>query len=366
MKVAVVVPDGLKGKGGIARVTEYLVREVPRVAPDVHIAVVSTRLVSTPLVNHISSLVSLLHFAVSCVRREYDLVHINVAPKGSTWRKMVFGRIARIAAIPVILHLHGSGYDEFFRSQGATRRSFISRFFNSADAVIALGSYWKSFLHAELGVSSDRIHVVSNGVPENKAQADPAHETALLATLGLVGERKGTDVLLEALSLLPKHLKWRAIVAGNGEVARYRQLSDELGLSGKVEFLGWVSEEEGRAILSSADVFMLPSRRENQPVAILEAMAAGLPVVSTSVGAIPEQVEHGRSGILVPAGDAQQLSGALETLLESQALRLEMGRRGKQIFHERYSIARTSADIVNIYKLCFRGVNVVNDCAFDL
>jgi len=289
----------------------------------------------------------------SNVRSKYDIVHINVAPRGSTWRKMLFARAAKMRNSKIVLHLHGSGYDSYYRSLGSRQRSAVASFFKAADAVIVLGEYWRRFTVSDLEVDSERIHVIANGVPEyphvSKAQDGPTQ----IVMMGVVGERKGVDVLLEALSKLPRDLPWICRIAGNGEVDRFSELRDQLGLGKQVLFEGWLSEEQGRDLLTRSDLFVLPSRQENQPLAILEAMAAGLPVVSTRIGAIPEQVQDGCTGRLVAPGDAEALSDAIRFFLVSRQARMDYGRAGLELFRERFSIEKCALLVAQLYSSVF-------------
>jgi glycosyltransferase involved in cell wall biosynthesis len=168
--------------------------------------------------------------------------------------------------------------------------------------------------------------------------------------MGLVGERKGTDVLIEALSGLPDVLDWRAVIGGDGEVEKYRRVADAAGLCGKINFLGWVDEGQVDLWLNRAALFVLPSRAENQPVAILEAMARSLPVIATSIGAIPEQVVDGETGLLVPPSDARRLQAALEKLLIAPGQRAAMGAAARRRYEEHFSIARCANVLRCLYR----------------
>jgi glycosyltransferase involved in cell wall biosynthesis len=216
--------------------------------------------------------------------------------------------------------------------------------------VAVLGAHWRRFALETLRVPDERLLTVENGVPEPPALANPVHRPAHLVFAGTLGERKGVDVLLESLSLLDARTRhWRATLAGGGEVEGFRRRAEEIGIAAKLEFPGWLSETQVGALMASADLFVLPSRAENQPIAILEAMARGLPVVSTTVGAIPEQVRDGVSGLLVPPGDAAALALALGRLIEDPVERAAMGQAGRARFLQRYSIERCAEAFLSVY-----------------
>jgi len=348
LEVLFLVP-ARESKGGIGRLALYLGREFESYR-DITLRVIPTRWTERALFKHLSTLPALASFAWRCAKTRPRIVHVNVAPKGSTWRKYLFWSLARALGARNVLHLHGSGYDQFFRGRSAALQRRIRNFFQSADHVVVLGRYWKRFMMEEIGVPETRISVIDNGVPEPAPSDELKSSPPLIATMGLVGERKGTDVLIEALAKLPPSLPWQAAIGGDGEVDKYRALAEERGLGGKVSFLGWVGEDEVGKWLERASIFALPSRAENQPVAILEAMARGLPVVASTVGAIPEQVLEGRTGLLVPAGEVEPLAAALKALLESSEKRTIFGEAGRERYREHFSIRRCAEALGALYR----------------
>ncbi|HEX8639651.1 MAG TPA: glycosyltransferase family 4 protein [Allosphingosinicella sp.] len=350
VRVLFLVPQGLEAKGGIGRMALYLSREFAAAPGEVTVRIVSTRWTALPVLKHLTTLPALLLFAGYCAIGRGDLVHINVAPRGSTWRKFLFWRVARLFGAKTVLHLHGSGYDGFFERQGRVAKGVIGRFFRGADHVVVLGRHWRNFVVDHLGVPPRRVSIVANGAPHVEPSRERRGGTPLIVSMGLVGERKGTDMLIAALAALPPELDWHAVIGGDGEVERYRAVADAAGLGERISFLGWVGEEEVGRWLDRASVFVLPSRAENQPVAILEAMAQGLPVVASAVGAIPEQVAEGETGLLVPPGEAEPLAAALRRLLESPHERAAFGAAGHARYREHFSISRCARELCTLYR----------------
>jgi glycosyltransferase involved in cell wall biosynthesis len=169
--------------------------------------------------------------------------------------------------------------------------------------------------------------------------------------LGEVGERKGVDVLLEALADLSRRgLAWRAVIAGNGAVAKAAARAGELAIADRISFPGWVGEADADALLRRADIFVLPSRAENQPVAIIEAMARAVPVVASGISGIPDQVIDGETGLLVAPGDMVGLADALATLAAAPELRERYGRAGLLRFEDRFSVIACTERFVALYR----------------
>ncbi len=351
-RVGIVLSDGLSVQGGIGRVMTYLKREIDAHVPDIALSVHPARLSDRPFIKHATVPFALVLFAARCIAHRIQIAHINVAPRGSTSRKMLFARLAKALGCRVVLHLHGSGYDEYYAAQTLAKQDRIRSFFAAADRVVALSPYWTHFLTTSMGIDGSRIVEIPNGVPApvtGRAEAEDA--IPRVAFLGLVGKRKGTDVLIEALAALAEcGVPFHAVIAGNGEVEEARARAQALGVAHRIEFPGWIDEAAADALLNRSDIFVLPSRAENQPVSILEAMARGLPVIATRVGAIPEQIDDGHSGLLVEAGHAAPLAAALERLIRSPSDRAAMGAAGQARFTCDFSVAACAQRFAAVYR----------------
>jgi len=211
----------------------------------------------------------------------------------------------------------------------------------NAEMMAALGrvslflcpSRYLAWRFIEAGIPPERIRVVPYGLDLSRYAGANLDETTVgqpLLYLGYLGPHKGLPVLLEALAL-PGCEEIRLRVAGDGERRdEYRELSRSRGLDGRVEFLGAVPSREVPALLTGAGALVVPSVwPENAPVSITEAMAGARPVVASDIGGIPEQVMHGRTGLLFPPGDAEALAGALQELHEQPERAAGMGRAAR-------------------------------------
>jgi glycosyltransferase involved in cell wall biosynthesis len=157
-----------------------------------------------------------------------------------------------------------------------------------------------------------------------------------LLFLGRVGVRKGVADLLQALAspVLAAH-SWHIDLAGDGDIEAYADRARALGLQDRVRFHGWT---DPAPLLARADILVLPSRNEGLPVAIIEAMAHGLPVVATPVGAIEEAVRHEQTGLIVPPRNPGALAAALARLIADPALRHRLGAAGRERYLAEFEI----------------------------
>lgn len=190
-----------------------------------------------------------------------------------------------------------------------------------------------------------RLRIVHCGVSPDRYATAGARGGARLLFVGRLAAVKGVPVLLDAMSALKQtHPDAHLTLVGDGpERARIEARAAALDLGAAVTFAGYRSQDEVAAELARTDVFALPSFAEGVPVVLMEAMAAGLPVLATRIAGISELVEDGVSGRLVPPGDVATLTGALDDLLSDANLREEMGRAGRAAVAADFDIAREAA-----------------------
>lgn len=238
-----------------------------------------------------------------------------------------------------LLH-HPHGLEHFkVRGAGPTLRSLTYRrrsraIARSAHVTCSLGPQLDRELQQFLHIGREKISFFPNftDVERVRAHAHGAREDGLLVFCGRLVDYKGLDVLFEAMR--GADVAGRLVVVGDGPLLRTLR-ADARGLP--VEFTGTLADAALHELLSRADAFVFPSRNEGQGVAVLEAMAAGLPIVASDVGEITETVEPG-TGIVVPPGDAEALRAALSQLFRlAPSERRAMGERATDVVRRRYS-----------------------------
>ena len=211
------------------------------------------------------------------------------------------------------------------------RRGILSRwkYARGPDRVIAISRRARDVLVA-CGVPSDRVVVIHSAVDLTPAPSPPgqslrerlgaAGSAPLVFTLAALVPAKDHPTLIEAAARLrPREPGTRWAVGGEGRLLEaMRSEVARRGLDGRVRYLGFL--DDGRARIREADVFVLTSSSEALGTSLLDAMAAGVPVVATRVGGIPEVVEHERTGLLAPSGDAAAIAAAIDRLLDDRAL----------------------------------------------
>lgn len=283
-----------------------------------------------------------------------DLLHIHMSAYGSALRKGILTVLGSVLGIPVILHMHGSNFGEFFSKLPDFGRRALRFALNKAHHIIVLGDGWRDFLISEAGVAPQKIVVIFNGVPgpTNQTERPPRRsgDPVRIVFLGQLGERKGVPELLTAFqSEKLASRTWTASVAGDGAVGEARDVVAKAGLQGRVTIPGWLSREAASDLLRKADIFVLPSHFEAMPIAILEAMAHSVAVIATPVGAIPEFLTDGQNALLVPPGAHEKLADAIARLIDDADERSRLGTAGHQVFLDRFHIGVAAKRILELY-----------------
>ena len=286
-----------------------------------------------------------------CARGRVALVHVNVASRGSTWRKLTVVAVASLFAVPVVLHLHGGGYRQFVASLAPILARIVGWMFRRARRIIVLGEAWREFIQQTFHPADGNMVVMPNGVPDIAVPGGMGKPTEpRLLFMGRLSREKGLSDLLEALadgSLMA--LQWSAVIAGDGPMADSLQTSNDAKLNSRVSFPGWLSREQAGVAYSSANIFVLPSHMEGLSIALLEAMAHGMAIVATPVGGHGEVIKDGENGLLVKPGDSGDLATALREVIVDQDLRQRLGRAARDSFTAKYMITRTAEQLRTIY-----------------
>ncbi len=237
-----------------------------------------------------------------------DVVHAHVSERGSVIRKSVIVLLAKLFRVPVVLHCHGAEFVDWYRGLPGPAQRLIAWAFRQADVLAVLGSSWRTTYMELLGVRPERV--VAFGNPIELPSPTDKPEGVKVVFLGRFGARKGSADVLNAVAGLPVSL----VMAGDGEVAETRALAARLGVDADIR--DWLTPAERDELLASAHIFVLPSRDEGLPMALLESMGHGLVPVVSPVGSIGEVVKDGENGLLVQPGDVAGIAAAVKSLLD--------------------------------------------------
>jgi glycosyltransferase involved in cell wall biosynthesis len=300
----------------------------------------------------------------------YDVIWSESAGASSVARRLARGRAPHLVTVihgtsPQMLRstlnaLPASGgarplLRNLRRAAGSVARYVLvdPPVYRAAGAVIAVSEAMARSIRRFHGVAAPRLHVVPNSVDTAAFALDPAARAAVraahglgegavvLLTLSMLTAQKGHDLAIEALARLrPSRPPLALLVVGGGpERAALEALARRRGVADAVHFAGPVDQRRAAAYHGAADVFLFPTRRvEGVSAVILEAMAAGRPVVATRIGGTSEAVVDGQTGYLVAADDVEMLSERVGMLADSVPLRAELGARGRERVEARFGV----------------------------
>lgn len=255
--------------------------------------------------------------------------------------------------LPWSLTLHGP--DEFFDQDAFYLRQKIE----SAQFVICISDFCRSqVLRIAPGIPDHRLEIIRLGVDCAALQPAAIGSTQefagplKLVCTGRMVAAKGHRILLAALSALASEgISFECALIGDGpERSSLEALCASLGISQQVRFLGALAHQPTLAQVASADVFVLASFAEGLPVALMEAMALGVPCVSTTIAAIPELIQDRVNGLLVPPGNSSALHAALYKLAGSPALRTELGLKARATTQETYNLSSNLDQLAAMWK----------------
>jgi len=274
-------------------------------------------------------------FPFSLIFSNPVIVQVQASDFQAFWEAIIYVFLGRLFHRPVALRL-GGAFDHFYQESGPRAEKLIRRALLWPDILIVQSEYWRIFV-AGIG-RSDRVLVLPNAVPDAMVSASDElnNPTPIcLFSAGTEADRKGISEVLAAMRALKERgikVKFRLFAM----LPHAQELVLRYGLSEMAEIEGYVDHDRMLAAMRTSDIFLLPSRGEGFPNALLEAMAAGLASIVTPVGAVPEIV--GNDGaLIVPARDALMLADAIKQLVENPSERAMIGHRAREIVVNRYT-----------------------------
>lgn len=281
-----------------------------------------------------------------CFLPKAELIHIHLSEPMSAKRKLFFFVSAKIFRKKTIVHFHAFSPETTICGKNYRLYRYL---FSHADLVVVLSDYWKEKIAKAFNLESN-LRVVYNPCPiVDKNEIYEKTKSILYA--GTLNPRKGYYDLIKAFGkIADENPEWRLILAGNGEISEGYQIAKSLGIENRCDFLGWVSGANKDRVFRQASVFCLPSYAEGFPMAVLDAWAYGLPVVTTPVGGIPDIADDGNNLLLFAPGDVDQLAICLKYLIQNESLRQKMSEESLKLASTTFNIGVINQEIGKLYK----------------
>jgi glycosyltransferase involved in cell wall biosynthesis len=276
-----------------------------------------------------------------------DIVHIHASSRVSFYRKSIYILlVSHLRDIPIVIHIHGSDFDDFLEEAGAVRRAYVQYVFNHCTEVIVLSEYWATVLKRELSIES--VTLLPNPVRvEEFSPVYDANPPRIVYVSNLIN-RKGVEEFVEAVRRLlsQSEVEFTVDIAGKGPRSDLMtDLADEFN---SVEYHGFVTETHKLELLERGSIYVLPTYAEGLPISLLEGMAGGNAIVSTTVGSIPEVVGP-ENGVLIPPVDTDRLNDAIGALVRDDDQRSAMARTNRATIEDKYAWHHITEQLISIY-----------------
>jgi len=277
--------------------------------------------------------------------KNVKIVHIHTASKVSFFRKYIALSIAKLFGKKVIFNIHPISFATFYYNSNYFVKRLIEDSLAKCDLVLVLSEIIKSKI-ADI-CKNCKIEILYNPVVIKELNVREP-EIIKVLFLGKLCKEKGIYDIIEAAKYI-KNSNVEINLYGDGNVEEFGNLIADNKLQNKIKIMGWISGTEKEQAYKNSDICILPSYNEGLPMSILEAMAVGLPIISTPVGGIPEAVEDCVNGFLIQSGDYVALAEKIDLLAGSNSLRTQMGEQSYKLAKEKFDIELIIKQLQNLY-----------------
>lgn len=290
---------------------------------------------------------SFFRYIFCLLKNRPKIVHVFTPSYWGFWRSCIYILIAKLLNRKIIFHLLNA-IDIFWHDSSYFLKKLITFVLNRCDVLLVQSNGIKHFVNQ---ISKSKVVSIYNGV-DNSIFYYKNRKTnkSKIISVAALSRNKGTDDLLKVIQVLKsKNLQFHVTIIGRGNIESYENIASSLDIKEYVTFAGVVEDDQKINYLANSDIFILPSYAEGQPLSILEAMSSGLPIVSTTVGSIPEIVKNGENGFLTLPGDIDNIARNIQTLIADNNLIKKMSNENYRLAREKFNINRVFQEIENVY-----------------
>lgn len=295
--------------------------------------------------NWIKALYYIYAFILYCINLPfYQIVHFQFSLPTDARRSYYFFKLAKFLGKKTIVHLHcGDQLPEIWSPM-------YEELFTRCDLALVLSPSIKRKVEEYIGCSH-RVEVLYNPCPTIDTITPFSKREKEILFAGTLNSNKGYSDLIKGFArIAKKYPDWNVVFAGNGEVEKAKSLARSLGIECQCVFLGWVNGEQKDAAFRRASVLCLASYQEGFPMAVLDAWAYGVPVVSTPAGGLIDIINEGQNGLLFNAGNIDQLANKLETMIANDTLREQIAQASRNMANTMFNLNNLNAKLGEMYR----------------
>ncbi|MGD9706496.1 MAG: glycosyltransferase family 4 protein [Candidatus Delongbacteria bacterium] len=294
------------------------------------------------------------------IRYRPDIVHYPVTSYWNSEKSLLFLFTAKLLLVKKnVGHLHGGAYDSFWASLHPIRKKFNLFMLCNLDAFVVLSEFWREVAINKIGLKESKVFLVNNPISRDVEDHFIEHirnyksgDTVNVVSIGAVTERKGIMDTIEALKSI-NNIKYTYSIIGNVIEEAFREkillFLKENEMLDRVKLLGPKYNKDKIDILEKADIFILASHIENFPLVVIEAASAGLAIIATPIGALPEFFKHGENIYFVEQENVHQLMQGIEQLANDDAEREKLGKNAREIFCEKLNRVKIMKQLEAVY-----------------
>lgn len=276
-----------------------------------------------------------MYFLPSC-----DLVHIHTSQPASAIRKIPFMALAKLLKKKTIVHLHATISEK--------EQPIYRYLFGQADCILVLADVFRTSLNHTYHLG-EKIQVLYNPCDEPADRKKYRKQKNILYA-GTISPLKGYIDLLNAFGQIAnQYPEWTIVFAGVGEIERAKMLAETLGIVRQIVFLGWISGEEKNKAFQKASIFCLPSYTEGFPMAVLDAWAYKLPVITTPVGGLIDILKDEENALVFEPGDVDKLAIQLERMIADNVLRTRIEKASQHLAEITFNRDEINTQLRRIY-----------------
>jgi len=287
---------------------------------------------------------------LACYReaKHNDLIHANWSICG-----FAAGLVSLVTKVPVLTTLRGTDVNLIHASFFC--RSLVRWSLTLNDLVVTVSEPLARIISQNFPYNSHKIEIVANGVNDSFYSISPrssSNKKLKLLTAGNLIAGKGVDQIIRALGSMDANLNWHLTILGSGpELENLKLLSQEENLSPQIIFEGQIEPDNVASFMQQSDIFIFASHAEGRPNVILEAMAAGLPIIASDIPTVAELIQDGQNGLLFPVGKIDILSKKIASLLEHPNERLILGAAARSFMLDKnFKWQHTAENYAELYR----------------
>lgn len=344
----IMIGNSSKVKGGITTVINQF-KKNNWIEDNINIKYISSYSNKNSLSRFLTFIFSIFKLLFLLITNKVDIVHVHMSYKGSFTRAYIIQKISKIFKCKYVSHMHGSEFEKWFLDCNYNKQNKIKKYLRKCDDVIVLGESWREKI---LNIENDtKVVVIPNSIETQKKYAHWNKETNFLF-MGVLIKRKGLNDLIQVVNRMKKKYKFKIFIAGTGnEEENLKKLVDVYHLNDFFYFFGWIDNETKQELFLKSQVLILPSYNEGLPMAILEGMSYGLPIVASNVGDIDSVVLNGVNGYLFEPGKLDEIEKSMIKIIGLNEKKWnKFSDESVAIIEKKYSFDNYMNKIVQLYR----------------